>query len=75
MLLFRPFGSRGSDAKLCSVLPSDDIMVHDEIRGEEYYEGRIGGLTIEVRVSVLLRDLLGVLGFAAAICKWERHHK
>jgi hypothetical protein len=28
---------------------------------------------MEVRVSALLRDLLGVLGFAAAVCNWGRN--
>jgi hypothetical protein len=61
MLLFRPFGSRGSGAKLCSLLPSDDILVHGEITHWKYHEGRIRELAMEVRVSVLLRELLGVL--------------
>ena len=74
MLLFQPFGSGGSGAKLCSLLPSGDILVHGEVRGGEYHDGRIGGLAMEVRVSVLLRDLLGVPGFAAAVCKWGRQH-
>jgi hypothetical protein len=74
MLLFRPFGSEGTSAKFCYVLPSDDILVHGDIRGGEYHEGRIGGLAMEVRISVMLRDLLGVLGFAAVICKWGRKH-
>jgi hypothetical protein len=34
---------------------------------EKYHEDQIGGLAMEVRVSALLRDLLGVLGFAAAV--------
>jgi hypothetical protein len=38
-------------------------LVHDEVRGGEYHEGRIGGLAMEVRVYALLRDLLGVLDF------------
>jgi hypothetical protein len=42
-------------------------LVHGEVRGGEYHEGRIGGLALEVRVSTLLRDLLGVLGFATAV--------
>jgi hypothetical protein len=25
---------------------------------------------MEVRVSTLLRDLLGILGFVAVVCKW-----
>ena len=66
MLLFRPFGSGGNGAKLCSVLPSDDILVHGEIRGGEYHEGRIGGLAMEVRVCVLLRNFLGVLDFRSS---------
>jgi hypothetical protein len=41
MLLFQTFGSRGSGVKLCSGLSSDDILIHGEIRGEEYHEGRI----------------------------------
>jgi hypothetical protein len=69
MLLFRPFGSGGSEAEPCSVLPSDDILVHGEIRGGENLEGWFRGLAMEVRVSILLRGLLGVLSFAAAICK------
>jgi hypothetical protein len=56
--------------KLCSVLPLDNILVHGKIIGGESHEGRIGGLAIKVRVS--LRDLLCVLGFATAVCKWGR---
>jgi hypothetical protein len=52
ILLFRPFGSEGSGVKLYSFLPLG-ILVHDEVRDEEYYEGRIGGLVMEVRVSML----------------------
>jgi hypothetical protein len=74
MILFQLFSSGGS-GKLCSVLPSGDILVHGEIIGGEYDEGQIGGLAMEVRVSVLLRDLLGILGFTAAICKWGRQHR
>jgi hypothetical protein len=37
--LFRPFGSEGSGAKICSVLSPGDILVHGEIRGGEYHEG------------------------------------
>jgi hypothetical protein len=37
-------------------------FVHDEVEGEEYHEGRIRGLAMEVRVSALLRDLLSVPG-------------
>jgi hypothetical protein len=70
MLLFRTFGSGGSGAKLGSVLPSDDILVHGEIRGGEYHERRFGELTMEVRVFVPLMDFLGVLGLAGTICKW-----
>jgi hypothetical protein len=33
MLLVRPFGYGGRGEKVCFVLPSDDILVHDEIRG------------------------------------------
>jgi hypothetical protein len=44
-------------------------LVYDEVRGGEYHEGRIGGLEMEVRVSALLRDLLGVPGFVAAVWK------
>jgi hypothetical protein len=73
MLLFRSFGSGGSGAKLYSFLPPGDIF-HGEVRGGEYHGGRIGGLAMEVRVSALLRDLLGFPGFTAAICKWGRHH-
>jgi hypothetical protein len=42
-------------------------LVHGEVRGGEYHKGWIEGLAIEVRVSALLRDLLGVLVFAAAV--------
>jgi hypothetical protein len=38
---------------------------HGEVRDEEYHEGQIGGLAMEVQVSTLLRDLIGVLDFAA----------
>jgi hypothetical protein len=37
------------------------LVVHGEVRGGEYHEGQIRGLAMEVRVSALLRDLLGVL--------------
>jgi hypothetical protein len=47
--------------KLSYVLPSDDILVHGEIRGGEYHECWVGGLAMGVRVSVMLRDLIGVL--------------
>jgi hypothetical protein len=30
------------------MLPSDEILVHGEIRGIEYHEGWIGGLAMEV---------------------------
>jgi hypothetical protein len=53
---------------------SDDVLVHGKIRGGEYHEGRIRGLTMEVRVSILLMGLLSVLSFAAPICKWRRQH-
>jgi hypothetical protein len=43
------------------VLPLDDILAHGEIKDEEYHECRIGGLAMKVRVSVILRDLIGVL--------------
>jgi hypothetical protein len=42
-------------------------LVHGEVRGREYHEDRIGGLAMEVRLFALLRDLLGILGFAAAV--------
>jgi hypothetical protein len=58
------------DAKLYFVFPSDDILIHGEIRGMKYHEGRTVGLAMEVRVSVMLRDLLGVLDVATAVCKW-----
>jgi hypothetical protein len=67
MLLFRLFGSGESGAKLCSFFPSGDILLHGKVRGEEYHECRIGVLAMEVQFSVLLRDLLGVLGFATAV--------
>jgi hypothetical protein len=41
MFLFRPFGSGGSSAKLCSVLLT---LIHGEVIRREYDEGRIGGL-------------------------------
>jgi hypothetical protein len=44
ILLFRPFGSGGSGAKLCSLLPSRWHLVHGELRDGEYHEDRIGGL-------------------------------
>jgi hypothetical protein len=47
---------------------SSNILVHDE--NKEAENSRIEGLAIEVRVFALLRDLLGVLDFAAAVCKW-----
>jgi hypothetical protein len=56
MLLLWPFGSGGSGTKLGYVLPTSDSLVHGEVG-----EGRNGGLPMEVRVSMLLRDLLGVL--------------
>ena len=60
MLLFRPFGSGGSGAKLCFLLPASDILVQDDVSNGEYHEGGIGGLATEVQDSVLLRCLLGV---------------
>jgi hypothetical protein len=33
-------------------------MVHGESRGREYHEGQIGGLAMEVQISVMLRDLM-----------------
>jgi hypothetical protein len=63
MLLFRPFGSGGSGA---SILCYHHVNFgHGEVRDGEYREGQIGGLAMEVRVSTLLRDLIGVLDFAA----------
>jgi hypothetical protein len=56
------------------LLPPGDILVHSEVRDGEYHEDQIGGLAMEVRVYALLRDLLGVLGFAAAACKWGQQH-
>jgi hypothetical protein len=56
MFLFRLFGSVGSGAKLCPVLPSDAIPVHGEIRDGEYHEGLIGGRAMKDRVHVMLRD-------------------
>jgi hypothetical protein len=50
-------------------------LVHGEVRGEEYHEGRIRGLAMEVRISSLFRDLLGVLGFEATVCKWGWQHR
>jgi hypothetical protein len=70
MLLFRPVGSKGSGAEIFSVLPSDDILVHGEIRGGEYHEGWIEGLAIVVPSSAMLRDLLGAPGYAIVVCKW-----
>jgi hypothetical protein len=70
MFLLRPFDFGGTGTKFCSVLPSDDILVHGEIRGREYYEGRIEGLAMDVRVCVILRDLLDVLYVATTVCKW-----
>jgi hypothetical protein len=51
------------------MLPSDDILIMVKIRGEKYHESRIAGLAMEVRVCVMLRDLLGVLVFSAAVYK------
>jgi hypothetical protein len=42
-------------------------LIHGEVRDREYHEGQIRGLSMEVRVSALLRDLLDVLDFAAAV--------
>lgn len=75
MLLLGPFGSIGSGAKLYYVLPSDDILVHGEIRSGECHEGRIEKLAMEVLVSVLLRGLLGVLDVATTLCKWGQQHR
>jgi hypothetical protein len=68
MLSFHPFGFAGSDAKLCSLLSSRYILL--EVRGGEYHECQIGVLAAEVEVSALLINLLGVLDFTAAVCKW-----
>jgi hypothetical protein len=53
---------------------ADDIPILGEIRGGEYHECQIGGLAMEVRVSVMLRDLLDVLVFAVAVCKWGQQY-
>jgi hypothetical protein len=74
MILFQPFGSGGSSVKLHSLLPSGDILVYGKVRNGEYHEGWIGGLAMELYVSALLRDLLGVQGFPAAVCNWGRQH-
>jgi hypothetical protein len=49
------------------MLPSDDILIMVKIRGGKYHEGRIGGLAMEVRVFVMLRDFLGVLVLSVAV--------
>jgi hypothetical protein len=46
------------------------LLVQDEVRSEEYHEGPIGGLAMEVQVLALLRHWLGVLGFTAVVWKW-----
>jgi hypothetical protein len=38
-------------------------------------EARFEDYAMEVRVSMLLRDLLGVSGFAVSVYKWGRQHK
>jgi hypothetical protein len=42
-------------------------LVYGEVSGGEYHEGQIGGFEMEVQISALLRVLLDVLGFAAAV--------
>jgi hypothetical protein len=48
-------------------------MVKSEV--ENIMKARFCVLAMWVRVSSRLRDLLGVSGFAAAMCKWGRQHK
>ena len=75
MFLFRPFGSGGSVAKLYSVLTSGDFLVHGEVRRRNIMKAGLVDWLKEVRVSVMLRDLLGVPGSAAVVCIWARQHK
>jgi hypothetical protein len=75
MFLFRPFGSGGSAAKLYSVLTSGDFLVHGEVRRRNIMKAGLVDWLKEVRVSVMLRDLLGVPGSAAVVCMWGRQHR
>jgi hypothetical protein len=43
-------------------------MVKSE--AENVMEAGFGGQTMEVRVSSLWSDLLGISDFAGAVCKW-----
>jgi hypothetical protein len=49
MPLFRPIGSGGCIAKLCSFF-SYGNMLHGKVRCGEYHQDRIGGLAMEVQV-------------------------
>jgi hypothetical protein len=48
-------------------------MVKSEM--ENIMKAGLERLTMEVQVFTLLRDMLGVLGFVAAISKWGRQHR
>ena len=75
MFLFRPFGSGGSGVKLYSVFTSGDFLVHGEVRRRNIMKAGLVVWLKEVRVSVMLRDLLGVPGSASVVCRWGRHHR
>ena len=48
-------------------------MVKSE--AENVMEAEIGGLVMVIGAFVAMRNLLGVSGFVAAVCKWGRQHR
>jgi hypothetical protein len=74
--LFRQFGSGGSNAKLCYLLPPWDItcsVVKSEVGN--VVEAKIGGLILAAQVFKARWNLLRVSGFVAAVGKWGRQHR
>jgi hypothetical protein len=56
-------------------LTSGDFLVYGEVRRRNIMKAGLVGWLKEVRVSVVLRDLLGVSGSAAVVCIWRRQHR
>ena len=50
-------------------------MVHGEVRRRNIMKAGLVDWLKEVRVYVMLRDLLGVPGSAAVVCMWGRQHR
>ncbi len=49
-------------------------MVHGEVRRRNITKAGLVDWLKEVRVFMMLRDLLGVSASAAVICMWRRQH-